>query len=374
MPVPFFDIHYNLGPAVQAEILQRWQQILAHGRFVNGPEIEQLESALAEFLGVPHVVACSNGSDALVLALRGAGVKAGDEVIVPSFTFFASAGSIARIGAIPVFADLDPTTFNLCPKSAAALVTDRTRAIMPVHLYGRPVNVVALQKAVQAAARREIPIVEDAAQAVGAVHADGPCGGLGATAGFSCFPTKNLPATGDAGFATTLCGERAERMRALRQHGGGRQYYHDEVGYNFRLSGLQAAAVMVHLPHLLEWNAARRVGAEHYTELLAQAKLSDQVTPPASAPGHVYHQYVVRCSQRDALQEFLGQRGIGSAIYYPLPLHLQPCFADLGGCVGQLPESELAAREVLALPIYPAIRAEQRAEVVAAIADFYAQQ
>jgi dTDP-4-amino-4,6-dideoxygalactose transaminase len=372
MAVPFFDIHYNLGPKVQAEILQRWQQILAHGRFVNGPEIEQLESALAEFLGVPHVVACSNGSDALVLALRGAGVKAGDEVIVPSFTFFASAGSIARIGAIPVFADIDPATFNLCPQSAASMVTERTAAIMPVHLYGRPTDVVALREAVQAIARREILIVEDAAQAVGAVHADGPCGGLGATAGFSCFPTKNLPATGDAGFSTTTCGERAERMRALRQHGGGRQYYHDEVGYNFRLSGLQAAAVMVHLPHLLEWNAARREGAEHYGQLFAQAGLDQRLRAPAAAPGHVYHQYVIRCQDRDALQAFLGQRDIGSAVYYPLPLHLQPCFADLGGSKGQIPESELAAREVLALPIYPGATAEQRAVVVAAIADFYA--
>ena len=373
MGVPFFDIHYNLDEGVRARILKRWQAILEHGRFVNGPEIEELEVALAEFLGVPHVVGCSNGSDSLVLALRAAGGKPCDEVIVPAFTFFASAGSVSRIGCTPVFADIDPETFLVSPESAASLVTERTTAVMPVHLYGRPVDVGALRAAVEKAAGRPIAIVEDAAQAVGAVQADGPCGGLGETAGFSCFPTKNLGATGDAGFATTNDAERAERMRALRQHGGGRQYYHDEVGYNFRMSCLQAASLLEHLPQLLEWNAARAEGAAHYEELFAAAGI-DEVLVPERVPGHVYHQYVVRAQRRPELQAWLGEQGVGSAVYYPLPLHLQPCFAELGGQVGQLPHSERAAEEVLALPIYPGADAAQREEVVAAISAFYARQ
>lgn len=373
MGVPFFDIHYNLDADARARVLKRWAAILEHGRFVNGPEIEELEGALAEFLGVPHVVGCSNGSDALVLALRAAGVQPCDEVIVPAFTFFASAGAIARIGCTPVFADIDPDSFLLCPKSAASLVTERTKAVMPVHLYGRSADVGELRRAVDAAAGRPIAIVEDAAQAVGTVHPEGPCGGLGESAGFSCFPTKNLGATGDAGFATTTDAARAQRMRELRQHGGGRQYYHDEVGYNFRMSCLQAASLLEHLPHLLTWNAARQQGAAHYEELFQSQGVSE-VKLPERTVGHVFHQYVVRVPRRAELQAWLNERGIGSAVYYPLPLHLQPCFADLGGKPGQLPASERAAEEVLALPIYPGATAEQRVEVVDAVAAFFAKQ
>jgi dTDP-4-amino-4,6-dideoxygalactose transaminase len=373
MGVPFFDIHYNLDADARTRVLKRWAAILEHGRFVNGPEIEELEAALAEFLGVPHVVGCSNGSDALVLALRAAGVQPCDEVIVPAFTFFASAGAIARIGCTPVFADIDPDSFLLCPKSAASLVTERTKAVMPVHLYGRAADIGVLRSAVDAAAGRPIAIVEDAAQAVGTVHAEGPCGGLGETAGFSCFPTKNLGATGDAGFATTTDAARAQQMRELRQHGGGRQYYHDEVGYNFRMSCLQAASLLEHLPHLLEWNAARQEGAAHYEQLFQRQGVAE-VQLPERVMGHVFHQYVVRVPRRAELQTWLNERRIGSAVYYPLPLHLQPCFASLGGKVGQLPASERAAEEVLALPIYPGTTAEQRVEVVDAVAAFFAKQ
>ncbi len=368
MAVPFFDVQYNLEPAVKDELLARWRKVLDHGFFVNGPEITELETALAEFLGVPHVVACSNGSDALVLALKAAGVEPGDEVIVPSFTFFATAGSVARLGATPIFADIDPRTYNICIDSAASLVTERTKAVMPVHLYGRPVDVGALKAAVEKAAGREILIVEDAAQAVGAVHHDGPCGGLGITAGFSCFPTKNLAASGDAGFTTSTCEESAERMRRLRQHGGGRQYYHDEVGFNFRLSALQAATLMQHLPRLVEWNAARYQGAQHYQELFDAAGIGDDILTPEIIPGHVFHQYVIRTTRRDELMDYLRSKEIGCAVYYPLPLHLQPCFAHLGGQEGQLPAAEAAAKEVLALPIYPGVTGEQREEVVSAIA------
>ncbi len=367
MGVPFFDIHYNLDESSRAEILTRWAKVLEHGRFVNGPEIETLEAALAEYLGIPHVVACSNGSDALVLALRAAGVEAGDEVLVPTFTFFATAGAVARIGAVPVFCDLDPATFNMDIAAAAARVTAKTRAALPVHLYGRPMDVKALRVALDSAAGRPIAIVEDAAQAVGATSADGPCGALGETAAFSCFPTKNLGATGDAGFATTLCPERAERMRRLRQHGGGRQYFHDEVGYNFRLDGLTAAALSHHLPGLPVANAARAEGAKHYSVLLAKLHADGLLVLPDSHAGHVWHQYVIQVANRDALQKHLRKNEIGCAVYYPLPLHLQPCFANLGGAVGDFPHAEKAATEVLALPIYPGVTADQREEVALGI-------
>lgn len=369
MGVPFFDIHYNLDAEARERLLGRWRAILEHGRFVNGPEIEELEHALAEYLGVPHVVGCSNGSDALVLALRAAGVEPGDEVIVPAFTFFASAGAVARIGAVPVFADVDRDTFLIDPESAVAKLGPRTKAVMPVHLYGRVVDVAGLRGALEREAGRPIAVVEDAAQAVGGVHPDGPAGGLGETAAFSCFPTKNLGATGDAGFTTTTDRDRAVRMRALRQHGGGRQYYHDEVGYNFRMSCLQAASLLEHLPHLLAWTAARQEGAAHYEQLFAQAGIG-HVTTPERVPGHVWHQYVIRTPHRDALRAWMAEHEVGSAVYYPLPLHLQPCFAHLGGREGQLPGAEASAREVVALPIYPGVTARQREQVVDVIARF----
>jgi dTDP-4-amino-4,6-dideoxygalactose transaminase len=372
MKVPFFDIHYNLGEESKQALLARWAAVLEHGLFVNGPEIAALETELAEFLGVPHVVACSNGSDALVLALRAAGVEAGDEVLVPAFTFFATAGAVSRLGAVPVFCDVDPATFNLDSADAARRITEKTTAVLPVHLYGRPMDVGALRKILNETAGREILVVEDAAQAVGAVHADGPCGALGETAAFSCFPTKNLGATGDAGFATTLDAERAERMRSLRQHGGGRQYFHDEVGYNFRLDGLAASTLSHHLPQLTAANEARAGGAEHYGALLAECAADGHLVLPAPHTGHVWHQFVIRCTRRDELQKHLKEKGIGSAVYYPLPLHLQPCFKNLGAKKGDLPESENAAAEVLALPIYPGVTPEQREAVAAAVKEFSA--
>ncbi len=372
MPVPFFDIRYNLGPEEAERLLQRWKAILDHGRFIQGPEVAELEDKLARFLGVAHVLSCSNGSDALVLALRAAGVEPGDEVIVPAFSFFATAGAVARLGAVPVFADIDPLSYCLDPASAASQAGPRTKAVLPVHLYGQPAPIEALRAAVDAAAGRPIAVVEDAAQAVGAASAEGPCGGLGATAAFSCFPTKNLGACGDAGFVSTNDPALADRMRRLREHGGGVQYYHDEVGYNFRQDSLQAAALIERLEHLLEYNAARRETAAHYDQLIEEAGLRETLAAPALSPGHVFHQYVVRAPQREELRAALNERGIGSAVYYPLPLHLQPCFASLGGAEGQLPECERAAREVLALPIHPGIDAAQRVEVIEAVASFYA--
>lgn len=374
MAVPFFDIQYNLDPATKEALLGRWKGILEHGGFVNGPEVRELEAALAEFLGVPEVVCCSNGSDSLVLALRAADVQPGDEVLVPAFTFFASAGAVARCGAKPVFVDIDPATFLIDPASAAAKVTERTKAAMAVHLYGRAVDIQGLQQTLEQAAGRPIAVVEDAAQAIGAAHPSGPVGGLGTAAGWSCFPTKNLGATGDAGFATAMDPEVADRMRRLREHGGGRQYYHDEVGYNFRMSSLVAAGLLEFLPRLVEFNAARNTGAAHYRELFAAAGLPEgAIVLPEDVPGHVYHQFVIRSAERDALKDYLHARQIGCAVYYPLALHLQPCFADLGGQPGDLPESERATAEVLALPIYPGVTPEQREELVAAVSAFYAE-
>ncbi|MHC4380167.1 MAG: DegT/DnrJ/EryC1/StrS family aminotransferase [Planctomycetota bacterium] len=373
MAVPFFDIHYNLDDATQKSLLARWQRILEHGGFVNGPEVRELESALGEFLGVPEVVCCSNGSDALVLALRAADVGPGDEVLVPAFTFFASAGAVARCGATPVFVDIDPTTFLIDGADAVAKVTDRTKACMAVHLYGYPVDIPTLAADLEQAAGRPIPVVEDAAQAIGAAHPSGPVGGMGITSGWSCFPTKNLGAPGDAGFATTMDHEVAERMLRLREHGGGRQYYHDEVGYNFRMDSLVAAGLLEVLPRLVEFNAARRVGAEQYRTLFTEAGLNDVIQLPQDVPGHCYHQFVVRSEQRDGLKDFLHAREIGCAVYYPLALHLQPCFAEFGGKPGDLPHSEAATAEVLALPIYPGVTGAQREELVAAVAEFHAE-
>ncbi len=376
MPVPFFDIHYNLDEATRLSLLARWARILEHGGFVNGPEVRELEAALRALLGVRYALGCSNGSDALVLCLRALDVGPGDEVIVPAFTFFASAGAVARTGATPVFADVDPATYCLDPRSAAAKVTPRTKAVLPVHLYGRAAELPAIRAAVDAAAGRRLAIVEDAAQAIGTAHPAYVVGAFGEAAGWSCFPTKNLGAPGDAGFVTSEDEARAERMKRLREHGGGRQYHHDEVGFNFRMDSLQAAGLLQHLPRLVEFNAARRVGAEHYAHLFHEAGLSAEqggpITLPEITPGHAVHQYVIRLRERDALRAFLGERKVGCAVYYPLGLHLQPCFAALGGKRGDLPHTERASAEVLALPIYPGVTRAQREEVVAGIAACYA--
>jgi dTDP-4-amino-4,6-dideoxygalactose transaminase len=376
MPVPFFDIHYNLDEASRRGLLARWARTLEHGGFVNGPEVRELEAALRAFLGLRHVLGCSNGSDALVLCLRALDVGPGDEVIVPAFTFFASAGAVARVGATPVFADVDPATYCLDPRAAAAQVTPRTKAVLPVHLYGRAAELPAIRAAVERAAGRRIALIEDAAQAIGAAHPAYVVGGYGEAAAWSCFPTKNLGAPGDAGFVSSEDEARAERMKRLREHGGGRQYHHDEVGYNFRMDSVQAAGLLHHLPRLLEFNAARRIGAEHYARLFREAGLSADaggpITLPELTPGHAVHQYVVRLRERDALRAFLTERKIGCAVYYPLGLHLQPCFAHLGGKAGDLPHTERASAEVLALPIHPGVTRAQREEVIGAIAAYCA--
>tara|TARA_B100001750_G_C15471578_1_gene580089 strand:+ start:451 stop:1566 length:1116 start_codon:yes stop_codon:yes gene_type:complete len=370
LSVPFFDIHYRLDPEDRAEILERWGNVLDHGGFIGGPEIGELEEKLSSAFNLGEVVACSNGSDALVLALKAVGVRPGDEVVVPAFTFFATAGAIARIGAIPVFADVEMSSYLMSTESAVSKVTDKTSAIMTVHLFGRQAPVAPLAESVLAATGRAIPILEDAAQSIGSVGVEGDCGALGIASGFSCFPTKNLGAAGDAGFSATRDPDIAERMRSLRNHGG-ENYIHKEVGFNFRMDPLQAAFLLHQLPKLAVFQALRIEAASHYRKLVLEAGLMDWVICPEDAEGHIFHQYVIQSENRDALKLHLESLGVGSAIYYPVPLHLQPCFSELGGRAGDLPGCEALAERVLALPIHPGVTPEQREEVVSGIASFY---
>lgn len=364
MAVPFFDLARSMPEELRAAVLRRLQTVLEHGQFILGPEVAELEQRLASFVGTKHAIGVSNGSDALVISLRALGIGPGDEVIVPSFTFFATAGAVARTGAAPVFADIDPDTMCLAPEAVASVAGPATKAIVPVHLYGRPAPVAAIRKAAEQAAGHAVAVLEDSAQAIGSCSEEGSCGALGELSAFSCFPTKNLGACGDAGFVTTDDDQLADRVRRLRVHGGSKQYHHEEVGYNFRMDAFQAAALLERLNHLVEWNAARRESAAHYASLFDASGLLDAVTPPRDEPGHTYHQYVVRVAERDAVRERLTAAEVGCNVYYPVPLHAQPCFA--GARVGDMTETERACSEVLALPIFPGLTAAERDEVVQA--------
>jgi dTDP-4-amino-4,6-dideoxygalactose transaminase len=353
---------------------------------VLGEEVALLESEISTHLGVASTVGCSSGTDALWLALAAVGVKAGDSFITTPFTFFASASSITRCGARPVFADIDPATFNLSPSAVEQVIAGHRprnlKGIMPVHLYGQCVNADAF--AAIASARRLL-IVEDAAQAFGATWKGRYAGALGNTAAFSFYPTKNLSAFGDAGAATAADPEVGERMKRLRNHGAARRYYHDEIGWNARMDAIQGAVLRIKLRHIAQWNQRRAEIAATYDSLLQEAGLAcvrgtsinvDAANPialPATAPQatHIFHQYVIRAHRRDQLRDFLHARKIGCEIYYPVPLHLQQCFAYLGYKPGDFPEAERACNEVLALPIFPELTSEEVQRVVSAIAEFY---
>jgi dTDP-4-amino-4,6-dideoxygalactose transaminase len=334
------------------EILERVREVLDSGRFILGPNVQAFEHEAAEYLGVPRTVGVANGTDALVLALDAMGVGPGDEVICPAFTFYATAESIARRGANPVFAEIDPATLNLDPEDVAAKVTDRTRALMPVHLFGRVMPLAGL-------AELGIPIVEDAAQAFGAEGV----GRTGALSTFSFFPTKNLFALGDGGLVAATDEELADRIALLRFHGSREKKDFEAVGYNSRLDELQAAVLRLFLGELDGWNAARREAAARYEEL----GLGELCELPADDPGHVYHMFVVRSPERDRLAEALAAAEIGHASYYVTPLHLQPALRYLGYSEGSLPETERAAQENLALPMWAGIPAETQERVVAVI-------
>ncbi|HEX3255541.1 MAG TPA: DegT/DnrJ/EryC1/StrS family aminotransferase [Gaiellaceae bacterium] len=351
MAIPLTDVRAQYAPLLD-ELKDRIAEVLDSGQFILGPEVRSFEEEAARYLGAGEAVGVANGTDALVIVLDALGVGPGDEVICPSFTFYATAESIARRGASPVFADIEPESLNLDPDDVATKVTERTKAILPVHLFGRPMNVAALADAA--------PVVEDAAQAFGASVDGRRVGSLAPAATFSFYPTKNLFGLGDGGLITTAESELAERIRLLRFHGSKDKQTFEAVGYNSRLDELQAAALRVFLRHVDDWNAGRREAAARYAEL----GLGEVCELPADEAGHVYHMYVVRTSEREHLTAALDRAGIGWATYYTTPLHLQPALAPFGYAEGSLPETERAARETLALPIWPAITQEQQERVV----------
>lgn len=374
------DLKRQYAP-IHHELLDALERVLANQQFILGAEVAEFEEAAAEQLGVSHALGCSSGTDALWLALAAAGLGARQAVITTPFSFFASVSSIIRAGATPVLADIDPVTFNLSPAAVSAVldgqVAANVRAVLPVHLYGQVADWTTFSRFKQ---ERGLTIIEDAAQAWGAEWNGVKAGALGDIAAFSFYPTKNLSAAGDAGMVTTNSAELAERVKMLRQHGMRRRYHHDELGWNARMDGFQGAVLSVKLKYIGAWNEARRRVAERYHTLFAKAGLAEAGTYPVrgialprEVPGakHVWHQYVIRAPRRDALREFLTARGIGSEIYYPVPLHLQEALKDLGYKEGDFPEAERAAREVLALPIFPELREDEQETVVAAIAEFY---
>jgi len=366
-PVPLFDLTRQFAE-VADDVRAAIERVFATQGYILGPEVAALEKECAAYLEVRHAVGVSSGTDALLAALMAVGVGEGDEVIVPTFTFFATAGVVRRLGAKPVFVDILPVDFNIDPAATAAAITPRTKAIIPVHLYGQAVDMAALRKAAG-----DIPIVEDACQAIGTRYEGAPVGGLGAFGCFSFFPTKNLGAFGDGGLVTTNDDAMGERLVDMRVHGMRPKYVHRFVGGNFRLDAMQAAILRAKLPRLDGWNAKRRANAAHYRELFTAAGLDGTVTLPVELPGrgHTYHQFVVRAPERDRLREHLAASKVGAEVYYPIPLHEQECFAELGVRRGACPVSERAAAEVLALPIFPELRADERERVVEAIAAFY---
>ena len=372
--------------SIKHEIEAAMERVLTSQHFIGGAEVEAFEQESAAYLGVSACVGCASGTDALWLALQACGVEGNTSVLTTPFSFFASVSSIVRCGATPLLADIDPATLNLDPaKVETALKRGRgqnIRAIMPVHLYGQCAD---MDRFGQLAEEYKAAIVEDAAQAFGASWKGRKAGGLGKAAGFSFYPTKNLSAYGDAGGVTTADKALAERVRRLRNHGSHSRYYHQEIGWNSRLDAMQAAVLRVKLKHLDDWNQQRRTIAGRYHGLFAGAGLVQPAAVSVTRQGpivllstlceadHSYHQFVVRAFNRDELRRFLSERGIGSEIYYPLPLHRQECFAYLGYKPGDLPESERAAREVLALPMFPELRVDEQQRVVAAMAEFYSR-
>jgi len=380
MNVPLLDLKRQYA-RIAHEIEPVITEICASQYFILGPEVEKCEHALAEYCHAAYAIGVSSGTDALLLALMAEGIGPGDEVITSPFTFFATAGCIARTGATPVFADIEPGTFNLDPAAVEAAITPRTRAIMPVHLYGQCVEMDDLMAI---AKKHNLVVIEDAAQAIGAEYKGKRAGSIGHYGCFSFFPTKNLGAFGDGGLVTTQTPELAEKLRILRVHGMAPRYYHHCIGGNFRLDALQAAVVRIKLAHLETWTSERQNNARRYEALFADAGLSTSVVTLPTHPGtycqaaqgkrcrHVFNQYVIRVSQRDELRARLAEQHVGTEVYYPLPLHLQKCFVHMGLSEGAFPESEKAAKECLALPIYPELTESEAMYVVDRIAAFYA--
>ncbi|KXG08970.1 dTDP-3-amino-3,4,6-trideoxy-alpha-D-glucose transaminase [Anoxybacillus sp. P3H1B] len=368
MKVPMLDLSEQYQ-RLKPEMLKVLDEVMSSSRFILGDHVKKLESDIAAYSNVKHGIGCGNGSDAIHIALQAAGVGPGDEVITTAFTFFATGGAIVRAGATPVFIDIDPVTFNLDPSKIEEAITEKTKAILPVHLYGQMVD---MDPIVEIAKEHGLVIIEDAAQAIGAKYKDKNVGELGTAATYSFFPTKNLGAYGDGGMIVTNDDDIAERCRVIRVHGSKPKYYHHILGYNSRLDEMQAAILNVKFPHLSEWSKLRRERAAIYTHLL-QEMLGDIVITPVEAEGryHVFHQYTIRVPERNELQAFLQENGVATMVYYPLPLHLQPVFKELGYKEGDLPEAEKAVKEAVSLPMFPELKMEQQEYVVSKIAEFY---
>ncbi len=390
MNVPLLDLSPQYL-SIRTEIDEAIQRVVASQYFILGPEVEGFEAEMAEYVGVPHAVGCASGTDALLLPLKALEPRTGDEVIIPAFTFFATAGAVWNAGFTPVFCDIDPVTFNVTAETVEAVWSERTRAVVPVHLFGQMAPMAEIN---ELARERGAVVIEDAAQAIGARQVPGArqamevggdheaerhsggdngqvmAGAAGDVGAFSFFPTKNLGGFGDGGMVTSHDDELAEKVAKLRVHGGRQMYHHEMVGTNSRLDALQAAVLRVKLPHLSTWTEARRTNACRYHGGLEELP---QVTLPETLDGnyHVYNQYTIRAHRRDELREHLTGKGIGSGVYYPVPLHLQVCFRELGGRQGQLPETERACREVLSLPIFPEVGQERIDRVVDEIQSFY---
>ena len=369
MNVPLLDLQAQYV-SLRDDLQQAVNRVMNSQRFVLGDEVRKLESSIAEYCRTKHAIGCASGSDALLLALMALDIKAGDEVITTPFSFFATGASIARLGARPVFVDIDPYGYNIDPSRVEKAITPRTKVIMPVHLYGQCAEMDPL---LELSRRHGIPVVEDAAQAIGATDKGRRAGSMGLIGCFSFYPTKNLGGAGDGGILTTSDDEVAARLRRLRTHGGSTEYEHEEIGINSRLDELQAAVLNVKFTSLDKWSDDRSHKADIYTRLLKDADLRfPLITPPVRSDGrHIFHQYVIRVpGNRDALMEHLKNDGVGSKVYYPIPLHLQKCFEYLGYKKGDLPEAEAAADETFALPCYPELTEEQQVYVVEMIKRF----
>jgi dTDP-4-amino-4,6-dideoxygalactose transaminase len=384
--VPLLDLKAQYE-TIRPEVEQAIRDVMESQHFILGPHVQKCEEAIGRYCGSPHAIGVSSGSDALLICLMAEGIGPGDEVITTPYTFFATVGAITRLGAKPVFVDIDPVTYNIAASQIAAKITARTKVIIPVHLYGQSADMRAVM---EIAAAHHVVVIEDAAQAIGADYDGRRCGTMGEYGCFSFFPSKNLGAAGDAGMVVTNDPARAETLMILRAHGSKPKYYHRVVGGNFRLDALQGAIVSSKLPHLDGWTESRRRNAARYNQLFAESGLSVCDTQdwaqgrPASGPGaphvvlpsevtdrHVFNQYVIRVSARDELRAHLQKNGIGTEVYYPVPMHTQECFKSLGYRAGDFPESEAAASHTLALPIYPELTDEQARYVVTCTREFF---
>ncbi len=370
--VPLLDLKAQYAP-IKSEILEAVEAVFESQWFILGPKVKQCENEIAAYCGCGHAVGVSSGTDALLIALMAEGIGPGDEVITTPYTFFATAGCVARLGATPVFVDVRPDTLNIDPSAIEARITKRTKAIVPVHLFGQCAD---MDPIMAIAERHGFPVIEDAAQAIGAEYKGRRAGSMAKYGCFSFFPSKNLGAGGDGGMVVMSDEDVARRVAVLRSHGSAPKYYHSLLGGNFRLDAMQAAVVSVKLPHLDDWTAGRQSNANRYRRMLSEKGLVEKglLQLPTEAPErrHIYNQFVIRAARRDELRDYLKQRNIGTEVYYPVCLHRQECFANLGHGEGDFPVSEAAARETLALPIYPELSDEQAGHVVDSIASFYA--